>query len=86
MESASDSREFVLFQTRKGRVVEIDQDPIVCREFGFVAGDRVNTPFGPGTVVGVSSRAESPNMWFFLDDDDGITFWVLEIRFSVADC
>jgi hypothetical protein len=43
----------------------------VCRPFGFFHGERVQTPNGPATVIGVRSN----NLWFHVDSDEGASYW-----------
>eukprot|EP00762_Andalucia_godoyi_P000472 ANDGO_03042.mRNA.1 putative E3 ubiquitin-protein ligase HERC2 len=55
------SREFFVFIT----------EDFACRPFGFRSGDRVHTPNGAATAIGV----KDDRMWFHVDNDEGASYW-----------
>lgn len=63
---------FVDFVTREKTQQRLDISAEATGVFGFVFQDRVSTPKGPGTVLGVSNTGD---LYFQLDGDPGCSFW-----------
>eukprot|EP00744_Colponema_vietnamica_P015674 GILI01021977.1.p1 GENE.GILI01021977.1~~GILI01021977.1.p1 ORF type:complete len:439 (-),score=31.75 GILI01021977.1:32-1348(-) len=63
---------FVDFETREKTHQRLDISAEATGVFGFVFQDRVSTPKGPGTVLGVSAGGD---LYFQLDSDVGCSFW-----------
>jgi hypothetical protein len=64
------------YLTRSHKVLRFDKSYAACAPFGFFNGQRVQTPKGPGTVVGVhTTPAGEKQMWFHVDGQDGASFW-----------
>lgn len=59
------------YQTNAEFELEFDINPDSCKPFGFCPGDRVMTPKGQATVIGVNSG----KLWFHVDGDKGATHW-----------
>lgn len=64
------------YLTRSHKVLRFDKSYGACSPFGFFNGQRVQTPKGPATVVGVhTTPAGEKQMWFHVDGQDGASFW-----------
>lgn len=64
---------------RLGVCMQFDVSRQRCRAFGFEHGDRVATPRGEATVVGVANH----KLWFQIDDESGVWFFTSkELRLS----
>eukprot|EP01028_Stygiella_incarcerata_P006253 TRINITY_DN2562_c0_g1_i1.p1 TRINITY_DN2562_c0_g1~~TRINITY_DN2562_c0_g1_i1.p1 ORF type:complete len:2836 (-),score=859.97 TRINITY_DN2562_c0_g1_i1:92-8599(-) len=61
----------VVVKAKSGREFEVDTAIGACASFGFLPGQHVETPFGPGKVVGV----EGGELWFNLEKEDGVVMW-----------
>lgn len=63
----------ILFQHRakNGEVMDFDISRSACNKFGFYYSDRVETPLGSASVVGVANKS----LWFLVDGDPGASFW-----------
>ena len=57
-------KKIISFRHRNGNTYEIDTSREACKKFGYFAGERVRTPEGPATVLGV----HEDNLWFQFDD------------------
>jgi hypothetical protein len=59
--------------TRSGAELQFDLSEAKCQSlgYGFLAGDRVATPRGQATVVGVAEN----KLWFHVDGDSGAWFF-----------
>ena len=71
------------YTTIKGRKIEIDISPEACHPFGFLHGERIQTPSkGPATIIGVANVKEGgcsgygPQLWYKRDNASGVSFWV----------
>lgn len=60
------------FASRDSGALLLDISFEATRVFGFVFQDRVSTPKGPASVLGVS---KSGHLYFQLDSDTGCSFW-----------
>jgi hypothetical protein len=65
------SREIITYKTNSGNAAEFDVSHDAQVPFGFFHGDRVRTPDGDATVVGV----REDELWFHVDSDLGAAFW-----------
>jgi len=66
---------WVQYRARNGRLVFLDLSSAATARYKVRTYQRVNTPAGPGTVVGVDQ--EHGYLWFHLDKDknEGLSFW-----------
>ena len=59
--------------------IDLNVSKEACKPFGFFYNERVQTPFGPGTVMGVAEGrcccSFGLQLFFLLDKDDGVSFW-----------
>lgn len=62
----------VRYKPRMGDELTFDTTFERCAPFGFFTGERVKTPKGPATVVGVSPKG---HLFFHVDRDIGASFW-----------
>jgi len=67
----SHTPEWFEYLTRRGEVEVFDRSVDACLPYGFIAGDRVMSPKGPATVVGICDGL----MWFHIDGENGASFW-----------
>eukprot|EP01114_Cavostelium_apophysatum_P013954 TRINITY_DN348_c1_g1_i2.p1 TRINITY_DN348_c1_g1~~TRINITY_DN348_c1_g1_i2.p1 ORF type:complete len:266 (-),score=32.91 TRINITY_DN348_c1_g1_i2:86-883(-) len=70
-EGHDDDQELVPFLTKSGDVYQFDCSAKSCAPKGFLSGERVLTPKGPATVVGVNGGF----LWFKMDGDKGASYW-----------
>jgi len=63
------------YRARNGRVVFLYLSSTATSKYNVQPYQRVNTPSGPGTVIGVDQ--EHGHLWFQLDKDlkEGLSFW-----------
>lgn len=54
-----------------GETYQFNTSLTSCESFGFFSGDRVKTPRGQATVIGVNAG----RLWFHVDGDKGATYW-----------
>jgi len=59
------------YRAKNGEVLEFDISRSACEKFGFYYTDRVDTPLGAASVVGVRDKC----LWFHVDGDAGASFW-----------
>jgi len=73
MQSSSEQEEpFIIeHRTKTGEILEFDISRAACSPFGFYYSDRVDTPRGPATVIGV----RDDSLWFHIDCDKGASYW-----------
>jgi hypothetical protein len=62
---------FFEHRAKNGQVMEFDISRSACEKFGFYYSDRVETPLGNASVVGVNNGC----LWFLIDGDPGASFW-----------
>eukprot|EP01118_Nematostelium_gracile_P011348 TRINITY_DN4009_c0_g1_i1.p1 TRINITY_DN4009_c0_g1~~TRINITY_DN4009_c0_g1_i1.p1 ORF type:complete len:219 (+),score=30.27 TRINITY_DN4009_c0_g1_i1:40-696(+) len=55
---------------RNGEIVTLDQSLHVLSPFGLIAGERLNTPHGIASVIGVDDKR---SLWVQLEGDSGAT-------------
>lgn len=67
----SDRPHTASYRTVSREFYSFDISDEACRPFGFLHQDRVHSPNGPSTVVGVRDG----RMWFHVDSDDGASYW-----------
>lgn len=58
-------------RAKNGDILEFDISRTACEVFGFYYSDRVDTPLGNASVVGVRDKC----LWFLVDNDSGASFW-----------
>jgi len=63
--------EGITYKTNEGQEVEFDVSREAHIPFGFFHGDRVRTPNGDATVVGVRDG----ELWFHVDEETGGSYW-----------
>lgn len=68
-----EKEEPLLFQhkAKNGDILTFDISRAACDKFGFYYTDRVETPLGIASVVGVRDGC----LWFLVDGDSGASFW-----------
>lgn len=71
LEEVEEELEPIQYRTRNGVVKDFNISERACRPFGFYYADRVETPKGPASVVGVADGT----LWFHIDGDTGASFW-----------
>lgn len=59
------------YKAKNGDILSFDMSQTICKPFGFYYSDRVMTPKGPASVVGIREGC----MWFHIDGDTGASFW-----------
>eukprot|EP01111_Echinosteliopsis_oligospora_P011649 TRINITY_DN3892_c0_g1_i1.p1 TRINITY_DN3892_c0_g1~~TRINITY_DN3892_c0_g1_i1.p1 ORF type:complete len:491 (+),score=110.51 TRINITY_DN3892_c0_g1_i1:74-1546(+) len=57
--------------TKDGSILKFDVCRRACEPHGFFYGDRVLTPRGESTVIGVNGKL----LWFHVDGDEGASYW-----------
>lgn len=57
--------------TKTEEVYTFDISTETCSQYGFFHGDRVQTPRGPATIIGIHDY----HVWFHIDGDRGASFW-----------
>ncbi|MEA2091737.1 MAG: hypothetical protein U9O83_05160, partial [Campylobacterota bacterium] len=70
----SGSEDQVVHTTRDGKIVSLDTGASACGSFGFVTNQRVSSPLGAGTVVGVAYG----KLWMILDGERGVSYWTYQ--------
>jgi len=68
-------KEWIEYKVRNGRTIVLDCSSEVLSRFGVKVYQRVNTPAGTGTIIGVDQ--EHGFLWFQLDKDlkEGLSYW-----------
>eukprot|EP01112_Ceratiomyxa_fruticulosa_P018228 TRINITY_DN5796_c0_g1_i1.p1 TRINITY_DN5796_c0_g1~~TRINITY_DN5796_c0_g1_i1.p1 ORF type:complete len:461 (-),score=107.82 TRINITY_DN5796_c0_g1_i1:153-1535(-) len=59
------------YHAKDGSTQNFDISRQACSHFGFYFGDRINTPKGVATVIGVSGGF----LWVHIDTDSGASYW-----------
>lgn len=59
------------YRAKNGDILVFDIGGTAITPFGFSYADRVSTPKGPATVIGIREGC----MWFHCDCDSGASFW-----------
>lgn len=64
-------------KTCVGRNIKFDISKEACEPFGFFHNERVKTPCGNATVVGVAKdRYQNKlQLWFLVDGEEGAACW-----------
>lgn len=59
-----------------GGTILVDISKRTCKKFGFFHGQRINSPYGKGVVIGVNrgNRWYKKTLWFLFDGDSGISY------------
>jgi MoxR-like ATPase len=60
------------YKLKSGGIWTFDITREACEPFGFYPGERVETPSGPATVIGVNNGS----LWFHCDEDKGASYWI----------
>jgi len=64
------------YKTRTGRTRLFDISDEACDKFGFRHNERVTTPRGPATVIGICINGNGfRNIWFHADCEKGAIYW-----------
>lgn len=71
MSQADDPPLLFEYKAKNGEILEFDISRSACEKFGFYYTDRVETPLGPASVVGVRDKY----LWFHVDGHPGASFW-----------
>jgi len=69
---------YALLMTKSGEINEFDISYTACKQYGFFYGQRVYTPKGTGSVIGVYDGF----FWFHLDCDRGCSYWDTVINYE----
>lgn len=66
-----DGSDVLEYKAKAGETLEFDIGDNACSAFGFLHGQRVDTPKGFATVIGVRGQ----HLWFHADCDTGASYW-----------
>jgi hypothetical protein len=71
MQTQTEGPIYIQYRAKSGDELSFDISQKACEHFGFYHQDRVETPKGAATVVGVREGC----MWFHIDGDRGASYW-----------